>query len=136
MAEQVYREEEEKGEFWEECFSWCGQWGRSDKLDTIGWAFIFFWGALIVLAESSGYAASVSWWWDGWGVFIAGVGVIVLVETAFRLIMPRYRRGIGFGLILGAVLVGIGTGGWGLILPLALAAIGIVILSKALSGKG
>jgi hypothetical protein len=135
MSAEEIKDREEKDRFWEGCFSWCGECMHHDKLDTIGWAFVFFWGALVILAESTGFASNFRWWGDGWGVFFAGAGVIVLLETSIRLLVPEYRRGIVFGLILGFILLGIGLGGWNLILPLMLAAIGVAILSKVFSRK-
>ena len=102
-------------------------------MDTIGWAVVFFWGAFVLLADNTGFASNFQWWGDGWSVFIAGAGVIVLVGTCFRLFMPEYRRGIAFGLIFGFVLLAIGLDGWSLILPLMVAAIGVSILFKAFS---
>ena len=133
MPEHIIEEREKEDLLWKECCNWCGGWKQHDKLDTIGWAAFFFWGAFVILAESTGYSLKFTWWSDAWGVFLAGAGVIVLVGTLFRLLLPEYRKGIAFGLIFGSILVGIGLGGWDLILPLLLAAMGISILIKAIT---
>jgi len=133
MSAQNIKDREKEDTFREEGFRWCGDWHRKDKLDTIGWAVVFFWGAFVLLGDNTGFASNFQWWGDGWSVFFAGAGVIVLVGTCFRLFMPEYRRGIASGLIFGFVLLAIGLDGWSLILPLMLAAIGVSILFKAFS---
>ena len=48
-------------------------WWTSDRLDAVGWAAIFIWGAVVVLASYTDFAEDYSWW-DGWGVFFVGAG--------------------------------------------------------------
>lgn len=114
----------------DESWDWCAGWWRSDRLHSIGWAAIFFWGALVLLAEPIGYSSRLSWW-DGWGVFFTGAGAIVLVEAVVRLLVPGLRPSWWWSLIVGSVLLGIGLDSWdGLawIWALALAAAGVAIL--------
>ncbi|UCF31144.1 MAG: hypothetical protein JSV26_01590 [bacterium] len=132
MVEHAMEERDKEDQFWRDCCGWCGEWMRHDRLDTLGWGAIFLWAAFVLLAQSTGYASNFAWWKDGWGVFLAGAGAIVLVETTFRILMPEYRKGIGFGLFFGSILLGIGLGGWNLILPLLLAVAGISIFLKAM----
>ena len=113
---------------------WWHQCGRNDRLDGFGWAAIFVWAALVVAADSTSFQSNFSWW-DGWGVFFAGVGVIVLAETALRLLMPDYRAPWSWTFIVGSVLLAIGLGTWESlewVWALVLAAVGIVILRNAI----
>jgi hypothetical protein len=108
---------------------WHGCW-RSDRLDSVGWAAIFIWAALVLLAESTNFKTNFGWW-DGWGVFLTGAGVIVLLETVIRLLMPEFRASWWWTLICGLVLLSIGLGswdGWGWIWAFVLAAVGVAIL--------
>jgi hypothetical protein len=85
-------------------------WWRSDRLDAIGWAVLFLWGALVVLAEYTSFSDDFDWW-DGWGVFLVGAGAIVLVEALFRLWTPEYRSKLGWTLFWGTVFLSLGLGG-------------------------
>ncbi len=125
MSEQISNEKEEKeSKSWVE---WCGDWWRQDRLDAIGWAVFFVWSALVMLAEATKFSANFSWW-DGWGVFFAGVGIIVIIGTVIRMLIPQYKRSVVAGFIFGFILLGIGLGGWDWILPLVFIAIAVTIL--------
>ncbi|MFQ5796645.1 MAG: hypothetical protein ACE5JP_16575 [Candidatus Bipolaricaulia bacterium] len=123
-------EERSEREAWED---WCQQ----DRVDAIGWAAAFIWGAVVLLVGNTDFAANSSWW-DGWAVFFTGAGVITLVETAVRLLVPEYRRFWVRSLIFGSILLGIGLEGltdtswfWALVLF----AIGIIILRGAFARR-
>lgn len=91
------------------CGGWEG-WCAEDRLDAIGWAGVFIWGALVLLAEVTNFSENFSCW-DGWGVFFVGLAAIVLVETAILWLVPEYRRqGLAWGLVFGFILLGIGLG--------------------------
>ncbi len=114
----------------EEGETFCAGWWRSDKLDSIGWAAIFIWGGLVMLAGTTGYSANYPNW-NGWSVFFTGAGIIVLTEGLIRIKMPDFREAAGWNLFIGFILLGIGLDGlvgapW--IWPLVLFAIGILIL--------
>ncbi|MFQ5906564.1 MAG: hypothetical protein ACE5JA_08325 [bacterium] len=123
MSEQRHNErEEEKGDGYEE-------WWRQGRWHAVGWGLVFIWGALILLAETTNYAANFSWW-DGWGVFFTGAGVIVLLG----LLIPTHRFRWVCSLIFGSILLAIGLGGlvdWGWLWPLVLFVIGVIILKAA-----
>lgn len=121
MTERLHEEkQEEKSEFW-----------RSDRLDTIWWAAAFIWGGLVLLARTSGFAESISWW-EGWSVFFTGLGVLLLIGAFIRTVVPAYHRKVVESLIFGLILLGIGLGNfWVLIWPLALIIVGFVILRSA-----
>ncbi len=111
-------------------------WWRQDRGDALGWAAVFIWGALVLVAEITNFAENFSWW-DGWGVFFVGVGAILLVGTAVRLLVPDYwRPGLEWGWICGFVLLGVGLGDravW--VWPLLLFAIAVVILYRAFTRR-
>jgi hypothetical protein len=113
----------------------CGDWWQSDRLDGIGWAAIFFWGALVLLAQVTNFAASFIWW-DGWTIFLTGAGIIVLLEAAARLLIPEYRQRVVACMIFGFVLMGMALGDlgiWDLIWPIALLIIAGATLKRALT---
>jgi hypothetical protein len=69
-------------------------------------------------------------WWQGWAVFLAGTGVILLVKAAFRL-RPEHRRPAGGTIIIGLILLGVGLGdliGWSYTWPAILIVIGLAII--------
>jgi chromate transport protein ChrA len=107
----------------------------SDKLDSIGWALGFIWGGIVLLAEVTGYATQYSWW-DGWGVFFTGAGIIVLIEIVVRLFKTEIRNPSLWDLVFACFLLAIGLGdkvGW--TWPLILFIIGFIILRSALKDK-
>ncbi len=116
-------------ESWERTWD---DWWRTDRADAVGWAAIFLWGALVVVAEYTSFRDDFDWW-NGWGVFFVGAGVIVLLEALARLAMPRYRSKLGWTLFWGTAFLAIGLGEvadpvW---YALPLAAIAVVILGGA-----
>jgi hypothetical protein len=109
-------------------------WWKTDRVDAVGWAALFLWGALVVVAENTGFRDNFDWW-AAWGVFWVGAGAIVLVETVFRTAMPRYRSKWGWTLFWGTAFLAIGLGElagpiW---YALPLVAIAATILSGAFS---
>ncbi len=82
---------------------------RNDRLDTIWWALAFIWGGVVLLADITGYGPSFSWW-NGWAVFFVGAGVLVLLGTLIRLLVPEFRRKLILSLIFGIILLAIELG--------------------------
>ena len=112
---------------------WHNCW-QSDRLDGVGWAAIFIWAALVVVADSTSFHSNFGWW-DGGGVFFTGAGVVVLAETVLRLLMPDHRARWAWTLIVGSVLLAIGLGTWESlewVWALVLAVVGVAILRDAL----
>jgi hypothetical protein len=137
MTETLHAEEaardtnvcDERGR-WDE--TW-GQWWSTDRLDGVGWAALFFWGALVVLGTYTSFRDDFDWW-NGWGVFFVGAGAIVLGETVVRLVMREYRSKWGWTLFWGTAFLAVGLGelaspAW---YALPLVAIATVILKDAL----
>jgi len=113
------------------------EWWQNDRIDTIWWGVSFIWGALVLLADITDFGASYGWW-DGWGVFFTGVGVITLIGTVIRLQLPEYRRKWVAGLIWGILFLAIGLGTWGgveWLWVVAVLVVGIVILREAFVRK-
>ena len=120
------------GQWRHESWDWCAGWWRSDRLDSVAWAAIFFWAALVLLAEAAGYPSRLSWW-DGWGVFFSGAGIIVLTEAPIRLVLTEHRSFWWWSLVVGSVLLGIGLDswdGWAWIWALVMVAIGVATLRR------
>jgi len=112
-------------------------WWLQDKIDAVWWGVVFLWGALVLLAETTGFAEDYSWW-DGWGVFFTGAGGITLIGTIIRLQMPAYRAKWVGGMIFGLILLAIGLGTWavwGWLWILVLFIVGIIILREAFVRK-
>ncbi len=113
------------------CWSPCH---RSDSRDAVGWAAIFIWAGLVLLAETTGYARNFASW-DGWAVFLTGAGLIILTGTSIRMLQsPRERPARACGLVFGLVLLSIGLGdtiAW--LWPLLLLGLGLTILRGALA---
>jgi predicted membrane channel-forming protein YqfA (hemolysin III family) len=103
------KEEEKRGEKQEEKKgSWEEKWQR-DRVNAISWASILIWGALVLLIDTTDYAANLVWW-HGWAVFLIGAGVIILLTALYRWLKPEHRRPLIGSFILGIVLLGVGLG--------------------------
>jgi hypothetical protein len=116
---------EEKGKTWDE------KW-RRDRVRAVVWASILIWAGLVLLQETTGLLNLA--WWSGWAVFFIGVGVILLVEVVYRLMVPVHRRPITGSVIFAIILLGIGLGGivnWNIIWVAVLIAVGLVIILRA-----
>lgn len=108
----------------------------SGRSDSVGWALIFFWGALVVLLEATGYSARFSWW-DGWSVFFTGFGIIALSGVPFLFKYGR-REKAGWDLFFGLIMLGVGLSdlvNFGWIWVVILLIIGFAILSDAFKKK-
>jgi hypothetical protein len=143
--EKVQEKEEEKIE----------EKGSQDPLNAVIFALILIWAGVILLAHNLGYLdqfkSLLDWLplgglnlpWEkipffgltAWRLFFLGAGALVLIEVVIRLIVPEYRRRV-FGSIIGAiVLIAVGLGGWNLIWPLVLIAVGAAILLRGVLGR-
>lgn len=130
-AQEEYLLDEERGfeKDWED-------WWKTDRLDSAGWAALFLWGALVVVAHYTSFSDDFDWW-DGWGVFFLGAGVIVLAETVIRVMAPKYRSKWGWSLFWGTAFLALGLGEiaspvW---YALPLFAIAVVILKEVVVDK-
>jgi len=123
---------------------------ENDKLSSITWAFILIWAGIVFLATNMGWFDQLgitidqSWvfrsledWntFGVWNLIAMGAGAIILLEAIARLLLPTYRRHIGGTLIVAAVFIGLGLGGWfswTYMWPLILIAVGINVLLTGL----
>ena len=123
---------------------------ENDKLSSITWAFILIWAGIVFLATNMGWfdrfgiTIDQSWvfrsledWntFGVWNLIALGAGAIILFEAIARLLLPTYRRHIGGTLIVAAVFIGLGLGGWfswSYLWPLILIAVGINVLLTGL----
>jgi len=121
-----------------------------DMLSSITWAFILIWAGLIFLATNLGWFDQLgividqSWvfrsledWntFGVWNLIALGAGAIILLEAVGRLLLPNFRRHVGGTLIVAAVFIGLGLGGWfswSYLWPLILIAVGINVLLTGL----
>ena len=127
------KEDEKKGEKEDEKNKgWDEKW-RRDRVNAISWAAILIWGALVLLAETSDFKDHFSWW-EGWAVFFAGAGAVLLLTAFYRLIVPEHRRAVTGNVIIGLVFLGIGLGGltsWDYIWVIVLVVVAVMILLRA-----
>jgi len=114
------------------------KWNR-DPVSRGTWAAIFIWIGVVLLGESTGFAAG---WpkWDPWAYGFIGAGTIILLQMIVRLIMPEYRWGVIGNLVFGLILLGLGLGfltdwGWGVIFAVVVIAIGLAILFGGLGRR-
>lgn len=84
-------------------------WWKSDRIDGVGWAALFLWGALVVVAENTSFRDDFDWW-EAWGVFFIGAGVILMIQTIVRLGMPEYRSKWGWTFFWGTAFLAFGLG--------------------------
>ena len=113
--------------------SGSADWMRQDRIDVIWWGLVLIWGALILLAENAGWAEQWSWW-DGWGVFFTGAGILSLFGAVIRLQVLAYRAKWVASAVFGVIFLGIGLGAWeaaGWIWVIALLIVGAITLLSA-----
>jgi hypothetical protein len=128
--------------------------GSQDPLSAVIFALILIWAGVVLLAHNLGFLESLGGLfsrlplgeldlpWEkisffgltAWRLFFLGAGALVLIEVVIRLIVPEYRRRV-FGSVIGAVvLIAVGLGGWNLIWPMVLIAVGATILLRGVFG--
>ncbi len=133
-GEEKRREKDEKED--EKRKGWDEKW-RRDRVNAIGWAAILIWGALIILAETTGFGDDYDWW-AGWAVFFSGAGAILLLSAFYRTLVPEHRRAVTGNVILGLILLALGLGelvSWDYIWVIVLIAIALLILLRAFVPK-
>jgi hypothetical protein len=129
--------------------------GSQDPLSAIVFALILIWAGVILLAHNFGVLGAFDGLlnqlplgeldlpWEeipffgltAWRLFFLGAGALVLIEVLIRLLVPEYRRRVMGSLIGAVVLIAVGLGGWNLIWPLILIAIGASILLRGILGR-
>lgn len=125
----------------------------NDLLSSLSWAFILIWAGIVFLASNLGWFERLglmvdSRWvfksledWNSFGVWnlvAMGAGVIFLLETIARLILPTFRRHIIGSFIVSLIFISLGFGGlvnWNYIWPFILIAAGVSVLVSGLGRK-
>jgi hypothetical protein len=113
--------------------SWDEKW-RRDPVYALGWALIFIWAGVVLLAENLGYLEGIEKL-DAWDLILVGAGVVVLLQAAIRLLVPSYRRPITGTVILAFLLIALGLGGLlptGVVWAAALILVGLFVLLRAI----
>jgi hypothetical protein len=138
MSQRRYSEKEEKEEKEQEKQekSWEEKW-RRDPISAAVWGIILIWGGLVWLAANFELFQDVRL--DAWALFFLGAGVLLLLEVAFRLLLPTYRQPVLGNTILGVVFLAIGLGNlvdnWTVIWALIIIGVGGFILLRGLFGS-
>lgn len=106
---------------------------ESDRIDAFAWAAGFVWAATVLVASATTWHESYDWW-DGWGVFFLGAGVITVAQALLRLFLSEYRWKFAWSMMWGTVFVSFGLSvfygpAW---LALALVAFAVATLAGAL----
>lgn len=106
---------------------------ESDRIDAFFWAVGLVWAAVVLVTSSTTWPERYDWW-DGWGVFFIGAGIITVAQALFRLTVPEYRWKFGWSMMWGVVFVSFGLSvfygpAW---LALALVAFAVATLAGAL----
>lgn len=132
MSEPRRDEKDEKNEKGRD-ESWDEKWQR-DPVEAAVWAFVLIWAGVVWLASNTGILEDIlgkgAEWWS---VGFLGAGLIILLGVFVRLVVPAYRRPVTGSIILGLIFIGIAlgqlTGGWVVVGPLVLIAIGLAGLA-------
>ncbi len=106
---------------------WHEKW-EHNPVRVITLAAILIWGGIVAFITAGDYLTYS--WWEGWSVFLAGTGVILLIKAAFRM-RPAHRRPAGGTVIIGLILLGVGLGdiiGWNYTWPAILIVLGLVFI--------
>ena len=108
-----------------------GEFHRHNPLGAMtGGLVLILLGIAFLLVQNGMFGVT---WEKFWGVFLIGLGGILLLLAFLRAILPGYRRGV-IGLVIGAfVLIAIGMipfagTEWGKWWPLALIVLGVLML--------
>lgn len=104
---------------------------RRDPIGAItGGLVLIVLGIVFMLAQNGWFGVT---WANMWGMFLIGLGGILLLQALLRLVLPDYRRNVS-GLVIGAfILIAIGMipfagMDWAKYWPVALIGIGVVML--------
>ena len=112
-------------------------WRQRDPISrAMGGMVLILLGVIFFMVQSEMFAVT---WTNMWGLFLMGLGGLLILQAILRVFFPAYRRGT-FGLIIGGlVLIAIGSipfGGadWAQWWPLGLVALGVALLIQQFIG--
>ena len=103
-------------------------WRPNDRGDTVAWALVLIWGALIILGGFLEFGEKYTWW-NSWGLFFIGIGIIGLAGSLIRFLILDIPNPSLWDFIFGLFFLFLGLGnktGW--IWAIALLVIGFSIL--------
>jgi len=101
-------------------FNPCAGIMRWDRFDSTILALTLIWAGIIFLSDNLGIIV------DAWSLFFIGAGTLVLIELTIRLFFKMNPSSVVGDLIWAGILFWLG--GWDFILPVAIMAIGLLIL--------
>jgi hypothetical protein len=110
-------------------------WRPNDKGDTVGWSLTLIWGALIILGGWLELGDKYTWW-DPWGLFFIGIGIIALAGSLLRFLISDIPNASLWDFVFGIFFLSLGLGnktGW--IWAIALLVIGFSILRSVYRKK-
>jgi len=104
------------------------EWRPSDRGDTIAWAIILIWGALLLLGGALEITVEYTSM-NPWGLFFMGIGIIGIVGSLIRFLIRDIPNASLWDFLFGLFFLFMGLGnktGW--IWAIALLVIGFSIL--------
>jgi hypothetical protein len=118
---------------------------RQDPLDAIAWALILIWAGLVFLVFNVGWVDKLNLAINlpenaiflglrVWPVIALGAGVILLIETFTRMLVPAFNASNIGQIFLAFLFLALGLDGifeWKFLWPLVLVCSGMVILANA-----
>jgi len=113
--------------------NWEEKWA-ADPLGAVVWAAILIWAGAVLLLDNLGFLSGFAFL-SAWSPIFLGAGLILLLESGVRVLLPSYRRGVTGRVILAFIFIGIGLGsmvGWHLVWPLVIIAIGVIMILATL----
>ena len=122
------REKEEKN--WEE------KW-RRDPVSAFSWAVILVWVGVVLLLNNLDLLARYERL-ETLNLILLGAGVVLLLQVAYRLLVPAHRRPVLGTVILAIVFLSIGLGGFApieIIWPALVIVLGLFILWRGLKPR-
>ena len=111
-------------------------WRKSDTGDSIAWGIILLWGAIIILGGTFEFGDKYEWW-NPWGLFFIGIGIIGLAVSLIRLFVSSIQNPSLWDFIFGLFFLLMGMGnetGW--IWAVALLVIGFSIIRSVAASPG
>ena len=110
-------------------------WRQGDKGDTVAWALILIWGALLILGGALDFGEEYDWW-NPWGLFFIGIGAISIVISLLRFVIDSLPKPSMWDFVFGLFFLFMGLGnktGW--IWAIALLVVGFSILRSTYRRK-
>ena len=111
-------------------------WRPSDRGDTIAWAIILIWGALLLLGVTLEITQEYTPM-NPWGLFFIGIGIIGIGGSLLRFLISDIPNASLWDFLFGIFFLFMGLGnktGW--IWAIALLVIGFSILRSVHRGQG